>query len=52
MALAGAKYARLFLRWLMRVWVERMLSYGPRPAPGDQQAVSPALELATPREEN
>jgi hypothetical protein len=28
MALAGAKYARLFFRWLARVWVERLLSHG------------------------
>ena len=32
MALAGAKYARLFFRWLARVGVERMLSYGPPPS--------------------
>ena len=30
MALAGAKYARLFFRWLARVGVERMLSHGPQ----------------------
>ena len=29
MALAGAKYARLFFRWLARVGVERLLTYGP-----------------------
>ncbi len=29
MALAGAKYARLFFRWLARVWVERLLAKGP-----------------------
>ncbi|HWE04090.1 MAG TPA: hypothetical protein VG326_16915 [Tepidisphaeraceae bacterium] len=28
MALSGAKYARLFLRWLARVGVERLLSCG------------------------
>ena len=28
MALSGAKYARIFLRWFARVWVERLLSYG------------------------
>jgi hypothetical protein len=48
MALAGAKYARLFFRWLMRVWVESMLSCGPERATGEAKPVSPELELATP----
>jgi hypothetical protein len=28
MALSGAKYSRLFLRWLTRVTVEKLLSFG------------------------
>jgi hypothetical protein len=28
MALSGAKYARVFTRWFVRVWVERLLSHG------------------------
>jgi hypothetical protein len=28
MALSGAKYARIFMRWFARVWVQRLLSYG------------------------
>jgi hypothetical protein len=48
MALAGAKYARLFFRWFMRVWVERLLSYGPRHPPADPKVVNPPLELLTP----
>jgi len=33
MALAGAKYARIFFRWLARVWVERLLAHGPSTPP-------------------
>ena len=43
MALAGAKYARLFFRWLARVGVERMLSHAPA-ATKLQAAPPPAAE--------
>ena len=28
MILSGEKYTRIFFRWAMRCWVERLLSYG------------------------
>ena len=28
MYLSGEKYTRIFFRWVMRCWVERLLSYG------------------------
>ena len=43
MALAGAKYARLFFRWLSRVLVERMLALAP--------GITPKVETLTPGEE-
>jgi hypothetical protein len=52
MALAGAKYSRLFFRWCARKFTERLLSFGP-PSPESThpqtgQPLRPPIQLLTP----